>query len=71
MDFYKDLYIECLMTKRYLELNIESKEEEIKKIKKELEENKKFFEKTFNISIDKCLNKSYNEYIKEQEKEKR
>ena len=71
MDFYKDLYIECLMTKRYLELNIESKEEEIKKIKKELEENKKFFEKTFNISIDKCLNKSYNNYIKEQEKEKR
>ena len=69
MDFYKDLYIECLMTKRYLELNIESKEEEIKKIKKELEENKKFFEKTFNISIDKCLNKSYNEYIKEQGKE--
>ena len=69
MDFYKDLYIECLMTKRYLELSIESKEEEIKKIKKELEENKKFFEKTFNISIDECLNKSYNEYIKEQGKE--
>ena len=39
----------------------------LKDYKKKSKKNEEFFEKTFELSLDKCVEKSYNIYIKERE----
>ena len=68
MDAWRDLYEGCVQSDYYMKKQIKEHEKAIKKLKKGIEDNKKFFEKTFKLSLDKCLDKSYNEYNKEQEK---
>ena len=67
MDVWKDLYYDC----RVIDINITKKVEKYQKailrLQKEKEENRKFFKENFDLSLDKCANMSYNEYIKRKE----
>ena len=65
MDVWKDLYYDCVNCDKYLRKQIKEHEKAIKKLQKEIKENEKFFEKTFELPLDKGIEKSYNIYIKE------
>lgn len=64
INVWKDLYEECIQNEYHMKKQIEAYEKAIEKLKKQIEDNKKFFEKHFNASIDKYIEMSYNEYIK-------
>ena len=68
MDAWKDLYYDCVNCDNYLREQIKGHEKAIKKLQKEIKENEKFFERTFELPLDKCIEKSYNIYIKEKER---
>ena len=68
MDAWKDLYYNCVNCDKYLRKQIKEHEKAIKRLQKEIKENEKFFEKTFELPLDKCIEKSYNIYIKEKER---
>ena len=68
MDAWKDLYYDCVSCDKYLREQIKEHEKAIKKLQKEIKENEKFFEKTFELPLDECIEKSYNIYIKEKER---
>ena len=68
MDAWKDLYYDCVNRDKYLREQIKEHEKAIKKLQKEIKENENFFEKTFELPLDKCIEKSYNIYIKEKER---
>lgn len=70
INVWKDLYEKCIQNEYHMKKQIEEYEKAIEKLKKQIEDNKKFLEKHFDISIDKCIEMSYNEYIK-RNKEKR
>lgn len=68
MDAWKDLYYDCVNCDKYLREQIKKHEKAIKRLQKEIKENEKFFERTFELPLDKCIEKSYNIYIKEKER---
>lgn len=68
MDVWKDLYYDCISCDKYLRKQIKEHEKAIKRLQKEIKENENFFEKTFELPLDKCIEKSYNIYIKEKER---
>ena len=68
MDAWKDLYYGCISCDKNLREQIKAHEKAIKRLQKEIKENEKFFEKTFELPLDKCIEKSYNIYIKEKER---
>lgn len=68
MDIWKDIYYGSIHMQQSIEFELWKKEIEIQELKQKLEENKKFFEKTFNKTIDSCMKMSYNEYIKDKER---
>ena len=68
MDAWKDLYYDCVNCDKYLRKQIKEHEKAIKRLQKEIKENEKFFEKTFELPLDKYIEKSYNIYIKEKER---
>lgn len=65
MDAWKDLYYDCLSVERHLSKQIEEHQKAILRLQKDMEENRKFFKENFDLSLDKCVIMSYNEYIKE------
>lgn len=67
MDAWKDLYYDCLSCDKNLREQIKAYEKAIKKLQKKIKENEKFFEKTFKLPLNECIEKSYNIYIKEKE----
>ena len=67
MDVWKDLYYDCLSAENNFNTQIKEHQKEILKLQKEIEENRKFFKENFDLSLDKCANMSYNEYIKRKE----
>ena len=69
MDAWKDLYYDCLSTEKYFNEQIEKHQKAILKLQKDIEENKKSFKKNFDLTIDECVNMSYNKYIKRKESE--
>lgn len=69
MDAWRDLYYDCLSVERHLSKQIEEHQKTILRLQKDMEENRKFFKENFNLSLDKCVTMSYNEYIKKKEKE--
>ena len=69
MDVWKDLYYDCLSTEKYFNEQIEKHQKAILKLQKDIEENRKFFKKNFDLTIDECVTMSYNEYIKRKESE--
>ena len=69
MDAWKDLYYDCLSTEKYFNEQIKKHQKAILKLQKDIEENKKFFKKNFDLTLDECVNMSYNEYIKRKEGE--
>ena len=68
MDIWKDLYYDCISCDKHLREQIKEHEKAIKRLQKEIKENENFFEKTFELPLDKCIEKSYNIYIKEKER---
>ena len=68
MDAWKDLYYDCVNCDKDLREQIKEHEKAIKRLQKEIKENENFFEKTFGLPLDKCIEKSYNIYIKEKER---
>ena len=70
LDAWKDLYEECIQSEYHMKKQIKEYEKAIEKLKKQIEDNKKFFEEHFDISIDKCIEMSYNEYIKRNKEER-
>ena len=68
MDAWKDLYYDCISCDKNLREQIKAHEKAIKRLQKEIKENEKIFEKTFELPLDKCIEKSYNIYIKEKER---
>lgn len=68
MDAWKDLYYDCVNCDKHLREQIKEHEKAIKRLQKEIKENENFFEKTFELSLDKCIEKSYNIYIREKER---
>ena len=68
MDVWKDLYYDCISCDKHLREQIKEHEKAIKRLQKEIKENENFFEKTFELPLDKCVEKSYNIYIKEKER---
>ena len=68
MDVWKDLYYDCISCDKHLREQIKEHEKAIKRLQKEIKENENFFEKTFELPLDKCIEKSYNIYIKEKER---
>ena len=68
MDAWKDLYYDCVSCDKYLREQIKGHEKAIKKLQKEIKENEKFNEKTFELPLEKKKKKSYNIYIKEKER---
>ena len=67
MDVWKDLYYDCLLIDTNITKKIEEHQKAILRLQKEIEENRKFFKENFDLSLDKCANMSYNEYIKRKE----
>ena len=67
MDVWKDLYYDCLLIDINITKQIEKYQKAILRLQKEKEENRKFFKENFDLSLDKCANMSYNEYIKRKE----
>ena len=67
MDAWKDLYYDCLSVEKNCSKQIEKHQKAILRLQKEIEENRKFFKENFDLSLDKCANMSYNEYIKRKE----
>ena len=67
MDAWKDLYYDCLSVEKNCSKQIEEHQKAILRLQKEMEENRKFFKENFDLSLDKCANMSYNEYIKRKE----
>ena len=68
MDAWKDLYYECLSVEMGFAKQIDEYQKAILKLQKDMEENRKFFKENFNLSLDKCVTMSYNEYIKMKER---
>ena len=68
IDAWKDLYEDCLSVERHYRKQIEEHQKAILRLQKDMEENRKFFEKNFDLPLDKCKTMSYNEYIKRQER---
>ena len=68
MDAWKDLYYDCISCDKSLKEQIKAHEKTIKILQKRIKENEKFFEETFELPLDKCIEKSYNIYIKEKER---
>ena len=68
MDVWKDLYYDCISCDKHLREQIKEHEKAIKRLQKGIKENENFFEKTFELPLDKCIEKSYNIYIKEKER---
>ena len=68
MDAWKDLYYDCISCDKNLREQIKAHKKTIKILRKRIKENEKFFEKTFELPLDKCIEKSYNIYIKEKER---
>ena len=68
MDAWKDLYYDCISFDKYLREQIKEHEKAIKKLQKKIKENENFFERTFELPLDKCIEKSYNIYVKEKER---
>ena len=68
MDAWKDLYYDCISCDKNLKEQIKAHEKTIKILQKRIKENEKFFEETFELPLDKCIEKSYNIYIKEKER---
>ena len=64
MDAWKDLYYDCLSVEKNCNKQIEEHQKAILRLQKEMEENRKIFKENFDLSLDKCANMSYNEYIK-------
>ena len=64
MDVWKDLYYDCLLIDINITKKIKKYQKAILRLQKEKEENRKFFKENFDLSLDKCANMSYNEYIK-------
>lgn len=71
MDAWQDLYCGCLSVESHLSKQIEEHQKAILKLKKDIEKNRKFFKENFDLSLDKCVTMSYNEYIKKKEKKER
>ena len=67
MDVWKDLYYDCLLIDINITKKIEKYQKAILRLQKEKEENRKFFKENFDLTLDKCANMSYNEYIKRKE----
>ena len=67
MDAWKDLYYDCLLIDINITKKIEKYQKAILRLQKEKEENRKFFKENFDLSLDKCANMNYNEYIKRKE----
>ena len=65
MDTWKDLYYDCISCDKNLKEQIKAHKKTIKILQKRIKENEKFFEETFELPLDKCIEKSYNIYIKE------
>ena len=68
MDAWKDLYYDCISCDKNLKEQIKAHKKTIKILRKRIKENEKFFEKTFELPLYKCIEKSYNIYIKEKER---
>ena len=68
MDVWKDLYYDCLLIDRNITKQIEKYQKAILRLQKEMEDNRKFFKENFDLTLDKCANMSYNEYIKRKER---
>ena len=64
MDVWKDLYYDCLYDEYKLSKQIEEHKKAILILQKEMEENRKIFRENFDLTLDRCINISYNEYIK-------
>lgn len=64
MDVWKDLYYECLSVEVHFNKQIKEHQKAILRLQKNMEENRKFFKENFDLSLDKCVTMSYNEYIK-------
>ena len=67
MNAWKDLYYDYISYDKNLREQIKAYEKEIQRLQKEIKKNEEFFEKTFELPLDKCVEKSYNNYIKERE----
>lgn len=67
MNAWKDLYYDCISCDKNLREQIKAYEKAIKRLQEEIKKNEEFFEKTFELPLDKCVEKSYNIYIKERE----
>ena len=68
MDAWKDLYYDCISCDKNLREQIKTHKKTIKILRKRIKENEKFFEETFELPLYKCIEKSYNIYIKEKER---
>ena len=68
MDATKDLYYDCFSADKYFNKQIEKHKKAILKLQKDIEENRKFFKKNFDLTLDECATMSYNEYIKKKER---
>lgn len=64
MDVRKNLYYDCFYNEHKLSRQIEEHKKIILRLQKEMEENKKIFKENFDLTLDRCINMSYNEYIK-------
>ena len=67
LNAWKDLYYDYISYDKNLREQIKAYEKEIKRLQEEIKKNEEFFEKTFELPLDKCVEKSYNIYIKERE----
>ena len=59
MDVWKDLYYDCLSVENNFNTQIKEHQKAILRLQKEMEKNRKFFKKNFDLSLDKCANMYY------------
>lgn len=53
MDVWKDLYYDCLSAEKNFSKQIEEHKKAILRLQKDMEKNRKFFRKNFDLTLDK------------------